>query len=219
MYRFYFGDLELPVTPGKITTKIKGSNKTLSLINENEINILRAPGLTEITFEITLPMLGQYNFSTNYRQPDYYLGAFERLMVEKKPFRLIISRVSPSGKLLYDTNLKVSLENYTITEDAAQGPDVLVAVTLKQYIDYATKIVKVIKPEEQSRAIASIQKKRDSDSAPRAKTYTVKSGDCLWAIAKKFYDEGSMYTKIYDANKDKIKNPNLIYSGQVLVIP
>lgn len=51
------------------------------------------------------------------------------------------------------------------------------------------------------------------------RTYTVKKGDCLWNIAKKYYGKGSLYTKIYDANRDKIKNPNLIYPGQVLKIP
>lgn len=50
-------------------------------------------------------------------------------------------------------------------------------------------------------------------------TYTVVKGDCLWNIAKKFYQKGALYTKIYNANKDKIKNPNLIYPGQVLTIP
>ena len=38
-------------------------------------------------------------------------------------------------------------------------------------------------------------------------------------IAKSKYGSGSQYTKIYNANKDKIKNPNLIYPGQVLIIP
>ena len=51
------------------------------------------------------------------------------------------------------------------------------------------------------------------------RTYTVKKGDCLWNIAKKFYGNGSAYTKIYDANTNKIANPNLIYPGQVFVIP
>lgn len=51
------------------------------------------------------------------------------------------------------------------------------------------------------------------------RTYTVKKGDCLWNIAKKYYGKGSLYTKIYEANRDKIKNPNLIYPGQVLKIP
>ena len=55
---------------------------------------------------------------------------------------------------------------------------------------------------------------------PKAqKTYTVKSGDTLWGIAKQFYGSGAKYTTIYNANKGKIKNPNLIYPGQVLKIP
>lgn len=49
--------------------------------------------------------------------------------------------------------------------------------------------------------------------------YTVKKGDTLWAIAKAFYGNGSQFNKIYEANKDKIKNPNLIYPDQVFLIP
>ena len=50
-------------------------------------------------------------------------------------------------------------------------------------------------------------------------TYIVKKGDCLWNIAKKYYNKGASYTKIFNANRDQIKNPNLIYPGQVLTIP
>ncbi len=50
-------------------------------------------------------------------------------------------------------------------------------------------------------------------------TYVVVKGDCLWNISKKFYGAGRQYTKIYNANTDIIKNPNLIYPGQVLKIP
>ena len=53
-----------------------------------------------------------------------------------------------------------------------------------------------------------------------SKTYTVKKGDCLWNIAKKFYGSGAKYTVIYNANKGVIgSNPNLIYPGQVYTIP
>lgn len=51
------------------------------------------------------------------------------------------------------------------------------------------------------------------------RTYTVQVGDCLWSIAKQFYGDGSAYTRIYDANTGQVVNPNLIYPGQVLVIP
>lgn len=219
MYSFFIDGMELPIAPQKLTVKIKGNNKTLTLINEGDINFLRAPGLTEITFDAVLPMLGQYSFANGYRRPDSYLSKLESLMTGKEPFRFLVSRVSPSGRLLYDTNMKVSLENYTVTEDATKGPDVTVSITLKQYISYSTKTVTVVKPKPEKKPVVQQKKKRETSSAPKVKTYTVKSGDCLWNIAKKYYGNGAQYTKIYNANKGKIKNPNLIYPGQVLTIP
>lgn len=51
-------------------------------------------------------------------------------------------------------------------------------------------------------------------------SYTVKKGDCLWAIARKFYGNGAQWAKIYDANRGVIGgNPSLIYPGQVFTIP
>ena len=49
--------------------------------------------------------------------------------------------------------------------------------------------------------------------------YTVKSGDSLSKIAKHFYGDASKWHRIYDANKDKIKNPDLIHPGQEFTIP
>lgn len=49
------------------------------------------------------------------------------------------------------------------------------------------------------------------------KTYTVKVGDSLWAIAEKFLGSGSRYPEIRDLNG--IKNDNVIYAGQLLKIP
>ena len=67
------------------------------------------------------------------------------------------------------------------------------------------------------------KKQKKVASSPKAssakRTYTVKRGDCLWNIAKRFYGNGAKYTRIYDANTNKIANPNLIYPGQVFVIP
>lgn len=53
--------------------------------------------------------------------------------------------------------------------------------------------------------------------APAARTYTVESGDTLWAIAERFYGDGNRYQSIADANG--IANPDLIQPGQVLTIP
>lgn len=49
--------------------------------------------------------------------------------------------------------------------------------------------------------------------------YTIEPGDTLSAIAKKFYGNASDWKKIYEANKTKIKNPDLIYPGDKIIIP
>ncbi len=49
--------------------------------------------------------------------------------------------------------------------------------------------------------------------------YTIVKGDTLWAIATKFYDDGSKYTHIVDANIEVIKDADLIYPGQAIRIP
>lgn len=53
--------------------------------------------------------------------------------------------------------------------------------------------------------------------APR--TYTVAAGDSLSKIAKKFYGDSNKWKRIFDANRDILKNPDLIKPGQVLKIP
>jgi hypothetical protein len=57
--------------------------------------------------------------------------------------------------------------------------------------------------------------------APTSITYAVVRGDCLWNIAKKpeHYGNGFAWPNIYKANRDKIKNPDLIFPKQMLTIP
>lgn len=50
-------------------------------------------------------------------------------------------------------------------------------------------------------------------------TYIVQKGDMLWRIADKIYGDGKLWTVIYEANRDSIKNPECIRAGQVLYIP
>lgn len=57
----------------------------------------------------------------------------------------------------------------------------------------------------------------EPEPEPAARTYTVESGDTLWAIAERFYGDGSKYQVIADASG--IDNPDLIHPGQVLTIP
>jgi nucleoid-associated protein YgaU len=51
------------------------------------------------------------------------------------------------------------------------------------------------------------------------RTYTVQPGDTLSKISQQFYGDASQYMKIYQANRDKLSDPNKIQAGQKLAIP
>ena len=102
-------------------------------------------------------------------------------------------------------------ESYKILHVDGRPVFIAFQVTLKEYANQVATIT----------TIPSARQIGDSatPAVSTSQTYTVVKGDCLWNISKKFYGKGSQYTKIYNANKDKIKNANLIYPGQVLTIP
>ena len=212
-YYFYMDDVLLPVTPGALQLKINNNNKTINLINDGEVNVLKSAGLTDISFDTLLPNFN-YPFNNQDTQAiDIYLEKLEKLKTSKKPFIFSVSRVKPNGDYMYDTSMQVSLEDYTIKEDADKyGFDAMVSVKLKQYKEYKTKTLSV-KTDSQGKTVATVTQNRAS-TKETPKTYTVKQGDTLWGIAKKHLNDGNKYKEL--ATLNNIKNPNLIYPGAVI---
>src|SRR4029077_15700604 len=58
-----------------------------------------------------------------------------------------------------------------------------------------------------------------SGSTATARTYTVQAGDSLSKISKEFYGSANQYMKIFEANKDKLSDPDKIRAGMELLIP
>ena len=221
-YYFYLGNVLLPIPPKKLELKISNQNKTYDLMNYSEINVLKNPGLTSIEFEVLLPNV-KYPFAmykNDFQNAKYYLEVLENLKVNKSAFQFIVVRKFPKGNSIFDTNIKVSIEDYTITDSTDEGFDTKVKIKLKQYREYSTKTVQVtIKQYKPPVITRPVTTNNTATAKPSGQNYTVKRGDCLWNIAKKYDGNGSKYTTIYNANRNKIKNPNLIYPGQVLWIP
>jgi nucleoid-associated protein YgaU len=59
----------------------------------------------------------------------------------------------------------------------------------------------------------------DTNAWDATQYHEVKSGDTLSAIAKQYYGDANLYMKIFEANRDILKNPDLIKVGQKLKIP
>lgn len=216
MYNFFLDGTQLPIAPSVMKLRVNNKNKTLTLMNEGEVNVLKRPGLTDIEFEVLLPNV-QYPFAIypeGYQPASSYLAKLEELKVSQEPFQFIVNRMMPSGSLLFDTNMTVSLEDYEVLEDAENGFDALVKVKLKQYRVYGTKKLNLKPSTTTTQKKASVEKQRPAPTKPQPKTVTVKSGDTLWAICRKELGDGSKFHEI--AKLNNIKNPNIIHPGQVI---
>lgn len=223
-YEFYIDDMLLPVTPDKLRIKISNQNKTITLINGDEVNVLKRPGLSQISFSFLLPAV-RYPFAvylTGFQEPQQYLEKLETLKNGLKPFAFKVVRPS------FQTSFTVSLEDYEIEEDAEKhGRDVLVTVSLLQYKAIRTKTLTF----KDSTTATPAPPPRDQVNKPATASYTVKPGDCLWNIAKKYLGSGSKWQQLYEANKAVIEaaakkmgresssNGRWIYPGTVLTIP
>ncbi|HBF3304989.1 LysM domain/BON superfamily protein [Clostridioides difficile] len=224
-YDFYLDGVQLPIAPPKLEVKVTNKNKTVDLINVGEVNILKKEGLSEISFEAEFTHNKLPFCRGQFRDVQFFLSKLELLKTDCKPFQFIVSR-ELGNKVLFNTNMKVSLEEYNIVEDAENGSDTKVAIKLKQYRDYSTKKLVLAPPKnETGRPNVKIEPKRvDSVNATNTKTYTVKAGDSLWSICQKQLGNGSLYKKVYELNKSMMdkanKGKNLskytIYKGQVL---
>ncbi|WOW16591.1 LysM peptidoglycan-binding domain-containing protein [Clostridioides difficile] len=224
-YDFYLDGVQLPIPPPKLEVKVTNKNKTVDLINTGEVNILKKEGLSEISFEAEFTHNKLPFYRGTFKDVQFFLSKLELLKTDCKPFQFIVSR-ELGNKVLFNTNMKVSLEEYNIVEDAENGSDVKVTIKLKQYRDYSTKKLVLSPPKnETGRPNVKIEPKRvDSVNAPSGKTYTVKAGDSLWSICQKQLGNGSLYKKVYELNKTMMDKANkgkkvpkyTIYKGQVL---
>jgi LysM repeat protein len=231
-YDFYFkcdsDVIQFPITPGKLKIKVGSNNKVVTLISEGDINILKSPSLTEIEFEARFPMRDY-----PYSRPNFDFKAFHDKLTElkalKKSFRFIVARTTTGGQPTWDTDMLVSLEDFEVTEDADEGDDVLINFKLKQYKTYGIKTV--TNNNNTNKATASKTQRPNEKDTSKPKTYTIKAGDTLWAIAKAELGNGSKWKTIYDANKTAIDadarkhgkqssfNGHWIYAGTTLTIP
>ena len=96
-YSVYLDKILCPIAPSKLQLKIKNQNKTLILMNEGEVNILKTAGLTDISFDLLIPNV-KYPFAkydSGFKRAKYFLDKFEKMKTSKKPFQFIMVRQLP----------------------------------------------------------------------------------------------------------------------------
>ncbi len=213
MYRFIINyeyrniTAELPVPPEVFTTRYNGRNTVVDLINSGEISILKDIGLRNISFSVLLPKDDNIGVnSSDFKEPLFFLNLFRNIMADKKPFRLIILRNLPDGRSIFGGDMMLSIEGYTVRENGGEEGDFYVDLNLREY-----RTAEIKKAEITEKGVVEEVVRESKETAA---SYTVKSGDCLWNIAKAQLGSGGLYTGIAELNG--ISYPYTIYPGQML---
>lgn len=210
----------LPVNPESITETSAQANTKYDILKLGQIVIPSNIKLKTYSFTCEFPCKPIHYAETinNFKPGDFYIKLFEKIKKDLKPVRFIAS-----NSVGNEINTLVLIESLEIKEKAGEEGDKYISFTLIEYKCYSKKSV-IINNSSYSTISNKVGDSEVNDNIKEVnpkinKTYIVKKGDTLWAIAKVYYGDGRKYKLIASKNKDIIKNPALIYPGQKLVIP
>jgi hypothetical protein len=210
------GTMQIPIPPKELVTTINGKNETMDLLGKGEVNIIKPAGLTDVAFKFLLPN-SDYPFNESMlfksKKAKYYIDELEKLKTTKTVFQFIVVRMKPNGQMLAMTNLKCTLENYTIEEDADNGFDSYANVSLKQWKPWGAKRIE-IKTDKDGVAKGSVKQDRPVDGKVVATQAKASKGQTLQQIVKK--QLGNTDNLFQIAALNKIAVPAILGVGQVI---
>lgn len=225
-YYVFLGAIPLPVAPEKIEITVPSQNKSVNLVDFSEINVLRPQGLKEIKFDMLVPSYNYpfANYSFGSISTSQIIAHLEQIKQDCKPTYFIVTRCR-KGRPAWWTNIKVSLEDFTVTEDANNGTDVMISIYLKEYKEYATKRA-TVETQDDGTVVAKFNNPRSisSNIAPNAKlwrtvtgnkvvTATLNKGKTLYNTMKTKL--GKTDPKVFDALKNANKGLRNVIEEEV----
>lgn len=210
----YLSDMtiELPVMPDKLAVKRSLDSSEKTVLELGNVNILKGAKLRQISFSSFFPAqrIPTVSAPQAIHEPLWYVRKLRDIMESEKPLRFILLGAD------LDINTQMSVESFEYSESYGAVGDIDYKLTLKEWVDYTPRRVTI------SNGKAAGSKKERSgapESSPENKgksvSYTVKAGDCLWSICKAQYNDGSLYDKLYQANKSTIDGWN---SGRTMKV-
>lgn len=198
--------IQIPVLPEKITIPMGSNDQSVDVAGLGEILIAQNRKATEFSFSSFFPAAAFPGISVSkIKSPKLLARKLTEWKNSDKPVHFIVT------KLGIDVYCRIT--KFVPSESGGDVGTISYDITLKEYREPKVRKVKV---EVDSKTATVEQNTARTDNTTGAATYTVQKGDCLWIIAKKLLGDGAKYKQIYNLNKSIIKNPNLIYEGQVL---
>ncbi len=148
-----------------------------------------------------------------------------RVIVHANDILLGASPVSPDSRFLVQSKQPLKVGDYIIRADLLDNDDRVLATARVPFRREAGENISAVASDTdgQTAAPADTGAGEDASSAtPLQKvegSVIIRRGDNLWTISKRTYGRGTRYTTIYLANRDQIRNPDLIWPGQVFNMP
>lgn len=200
--------MQFPVLPEKFSVSLGTKNMSVTISGLGEIIILQDRPAVEVSWDGFFPATYFPGLQTrSITSPKVLLQKLCEWKNSDKPVHLILTGTS--------ANFYAAIQTLQPYEQGGDPDSIYYKIELKEYREVRIRQVKV---NSTGTATVSGGSTR-TDNRVQAKTYTVKPGDCLYNISKSTLGDGGRYNEIYALNKDKLKNPNLIYPGQVLQLP
>lgn len=184
----YIDKMLLPIPPEEIETSIKNKNEVVSMINGDDLNLLKKPGLTEFSFSIRLPVV-DFPSVQHFTPQNVILDGLEKLKKANKgkdgrtsdffkgdqsidyKNRKKGEEGAPDGRvfqfivirhgdgMVNSVNKTVTLEDYRIVEKVEDVGDLIVEIKLKQYIQLKTTKMRWEEIDGKLKAISETMKK------------------------------------------------------------
>ncbi|WP_042350343.1 LysM peptidoglycan-binding domain-containing protein [Bacillus massiliigorillae] len=209
--------LRLPVNPEANTYESPFNYEDYEVEGLGEVTNIKQRGLREFTIESFFPSV--YNPSyceyNNFPSPQDCYSLINGLRNKREPIRYLVTGAG-------GVDVKVTIRDFSINANKYGAPgDIYYTLILKEYRDVKVTVTDLSKPNTKPNN-GSSSSRPPAPTPTKVASYTVKSGDSLWLIAKKkeIYGDGNQWRKIYNANKNVIgSNPNKLKIGMKLVIP
>ena len=206
--------IRFPVVPPSIGVNRNNNIDTESVIKFGEVPIFNGTALKTIEFTSFFPNQ-EYSFCdyTGFMKPYEFSEKIQKWMYEGKPLRIIVTD-SP-------TNMQCLVQQFdTVEQDGTR--DLYFTLNLLEY-----RPIEVPNLNNQNSNLNNTQNTSRPNDTNNSTTNTQKihkvvKGDCLYNIAKKYYGNGNLYTKIKEANKSKypsLSKNNIIQINWELIIP
>ena len=194
--------ITLPVTPESFEVSYGRRIETVNIHEVGDVNLPGGLALGTIKISCLFPAQ-DYPFALGSGDPYDYVSGIKKIITKKKPVRFIVSGTG--------VNERVLIEDIAYGERDGTG-DVYATITMRGYRAVgASRMAAVLG--------ASTTRSESSGSVGSEQSYKAVYGDCLCAICRKFYGDGSYTLATKLATYNNRPDPNILYVGETLRIP